>query len=518
MTRISQPGVSVSIASAITNDENQEQRVLFVGQQNGGTATSGALTSNIQNDNSWDTLYGQDSMLAEMIRNARQLNAVSQFDAIGLDDNGSGVDAEITLTVAGTATETGSLIITVGSLNNHTVAATITDADTATLAGDAVAAAINGDATMPFTAVNVVGVVTLTSVNAGTYGNTFGIEIVGTVAGITTVLASSVTGSVDPILTSVFDVVTDTTRYQTVVWPYADATTALRAFLDPRFNATDIVLDGVGVTAAIGSATTLGATYGALNSQSLVVIGDVAAASVDLAFQVPSIFEIPAAIASRVAAIRSLRLTEGANIASFLSGATGTDAFGGPQLAARPYFNTPDSLLPVPGPGTGFTREEIEDLLDDGVTVMGANLAANLVILGETVTTYKTDGGGNPDLSFKFLNFVDTASNVREYFANNLRSRFAQSRLTGGDLVPGIPGANTQLILATVIEFYQTLSGTGFGLTQAGEIPLNTFKLNTTVTLDLATGTATINMESVPLVTQLRQINAVMTIAFSANG
>ena len=99
MTQVSQPGVTVAIAGAITQVANQEQKVLFIGQKTtAGTALSGELITDIQNDNSWDTLFGENSMLAEMIRNAREQNIVTSFAAIGLDDNGTGVKATITIT------------------------------------------------------------------------------------------------------------------------------------------------------------------------------------------------------------------------------------------------------------------------------------------------------------------------------------------------------------------------------------------------------------------------------------
>lgn len=639
MTKVLQPGVNIAIVSAVTEVAAQEQKVLFVGQKtSAGTASNGELISNIQNDNSWDALFGEDSMLADMIRNARALNVLSQFDAIGLSDNGT-VSTTIDIRVSGTAAENGTFVISIGSFNNHTVTAVVANTDTSTAVGTAITAAINGDSTMPFTAVNNAGIVTLTAINAGTYGNTMGLQITGDVEGIALIVLEGIEGAVDPVLTDVFDVIGDT-RYQTIVWPYAGDTLALRTLLDARFNADNNILDGVGITTAIGSASSLSSAYSALNSQSLTVIGDntvdipspptdlvtngdfatdtvwtkgtgwtiaggfgvhasgnvatlsqtitagldegdsyfvqydlvvtagggvtvsvggtagtlristgtytetIVAGSTELIeftpvtdlvgtvtnvelfkltpngikFKVPSVFEIPAVLSSEFGSVRALRRTEGANIASFLAGETGLDAFGGPALSSRPYFNTPFSALPVAPTGVGFTAQEVEDLLGDGVSVMGNNSAANTVILGEMVTTYKTDAGGNPDQSFKFLNFVDTSSAVREYFFNNLRARFAQSRLTDGDLVPGRPMANVALILSTLVEFYSTLSGPEFALTQAGETARNTFLSNTSVTLDLATGVVTVLMGAVPLVTQLRQFNATITIAFSANG
>ena len=160
---------------------------------------------------------------------------------------------------------------------------------------------------------------------------------------------------------------------------------------------------------------------------------------------------------------------------------------------------------------------EIDSLNTSGISTIGNNRAGNQVILGEQVTTYKTDSAGNPDVSFKFLNFVDTSSNAREFFVNNYRNVYAQSRLTGGDLIPGRDMANQASIEATTIGFYNTLSGADFVLTQAGEEARRFFIQNLIVSLDLATGTVTVDMGT-PLVTQLRNLFGTMRIVFSTEG
>ena len=522
MTQISQPTVNVNIVSAVTEVPNDEQRVLFVGQMtSAGSAAGGSLITNIQDDNSWDPLFGPSSMLADMIRNARVLNKVSRFDAIPLDDVGT-VKATITMTVLGTSTSAGSFVISIGSKQNHTVTVAIDTAQDPTAIALAMVAAINGDLTMPFTALSAAGVVTLTADNAGTYGNEMGVQITGTVEGVTSVtLAAGTTGAVDPTLTSVLDVIGDI-RYQTIVWPYSstspDQLNPLITLLDGRFNSSIDVLDGVGITAAIGSSGTLETNYSSLNSQSLVIIGDSSSTVATEYFKVPSVFEIPAVKAAQIGAIRAIRRTEGASIADFLSGEAGLDSFGSPALSSRPYFNTPISTIPISTTTPGYSQSEVESLIDDGISVIGNNSTLTSIIMGEIVTTYKTDAASNLDISFKYLNYVDTSSAVREYFTNNLKARFAQTRLTDGDLVPGRPMANAQLILSTLMEFYNTLSGPDFALTQAGETARNTFISNTTVSVNVAQGSVTILMGAVPLVTQLRTINATMTISFSSAG
>lgn len=513
---INQPRVAVNIVPATTDVSNVPQRILFIGQKvAAGTAVAGALNENILNDNSEDTLFGATSMLAGMIRAAKKLNQVTQMDAIALSDNGSGVAATGTIALTGTsATEAGTLVVRIGSQVNHQYSIAVTLGETPTLIGDAIAAAVNADTDSPVTAVNVTGTVTFTAVNKGTLGNFIGIEVDGSVGGITSTVTGMASGATDPTLTTVFDVV-GTKRYQTIVWPYSADTSVLRTFLDARFNDSNRVLDGVGITGSQDSLANHLSALNLLNSQSLVFIADKAESETN--FKGPAVFEMPQVKSSEFAAIRALRLTDGASVSQFVITTNGPlDSFGGPALASKPYFNTNFPYLPLVKTGRGWNDTEIEQLsgiTGAGGTVIGINSAGNTAIAGEVVTTYKTDSAGNADVSFKYLNYVDTASGAREYFYNNLRARFAQSRLTAGDVLPGRDMANDIVIEAYCTKLYQDLSGPTYVLLQAGETALKYFKDNLTITLDLATGRATIQM-IVPLVTQLREILATMKISF----
>lgn len=517
MTIVSQPDVSVSIVPAATLVPNESHRVLLIGQKNGGTATSGDLQEEFQNDNSWDTLFGADSQVSAMLRAYKKINLDTRVDAIGLDDNGSAVAATGTVVFSGTATEDGSFEVTIGSDTNHKFTVTVTNTDTATTVGGTLETVSNLDAKLPVTAANVIGTVTMTAVNGGTEANRIGLRVTGTVAGLTATISSPgmAGGLNDPVLTTLFDVVGNE-RYQTIVYPFGWGTTDLTAFLDPRFNVTNDVLDGVGVLSTHDTFSNLKTIGDAENSQSLVILG---AKSVSTSTYLgSSLFELDYVLASQFAAVRSLRLTEDASIADFVVADTtgGLDAFGGPAIASLPYFNSVVPNLPIVKPSLGFSRTEIESLLDSSISVIGSNRALNGVIMGEIVTEYKTDTAGNPDDSFKFLNFVDTSSQAREFFFNNLKKEYAQSRLTEGDLVANRSMANEQSIRAFIVSLYQVLTGPDFVLLQAGPDAVRFFKLNLSVSVDLLTGKVTVVMK-VPLVTQLRTIIATMQLAFSVN-
>jgi phage tail sheath gpL-like len=516
MTTINQPKVTTNIIAASTTAENTAQKILFIGQKTAaGTAGTGELFENIANGGAEDALFGPTSMLATLIRANKVRNQQVQIDAIVLNDDGGGSASEGIFTITGTAAADGELVFTIGSDRNHKYSIAITSGDTPTVIGDAVDAAVLADLNSPVTSANVTGVVTITAVNLGTYGDSFPIGISGEVDGVSIAITGMTGGATDPTLTGVFDPVGDR-RYQAIVWPYPDDTTELLAFLDPRFNADGAVLDGVGFTATNATFSNLGSLGDGLNSQSLLIIGGKQENT--QSYKGGDIVEIPMVKAAQFAGYRGLRLdTDGFSIADLVISANGPlDAFGGPALASKPYFNTPFADLSPILPGRGFDATEIETLKDSGISVLGNNLTATGIIAGEMVTSYKTDVAANPDPTFTFLNYVDTASQSREYFSNNYRKRFAQSRLTEGDIIKGRDMANAVVMRSFSKRLYQDLSGVDFVLLEAGEDALKFFNGNMIIAIDKVAGKITTQM-TVPIVTQTREILTTMKIAFSVN-
>jgi phage tail sheath gpL-like len=523
MTIVKLPSVTSSLLPASVKAAIGAQKVLFVGQMtSAGTAVSGALNENIGNDNAWDTLFGLDSMLAAMIRAGRAVNGATQFDAIALDD-AAGTPATGTITFTGPATEAGTLNVYVGSKKNHAYSIAVADTDTETVIAAAVAAAITADTKCPADAIAALGVVTLTAVHDGTFGNTLGVAVEGTVGGVTSTVVAMVSGATDPTLTGVFDVV-GTNRYQAIVWPYDTDLDTLTDFLDPRFNVDNDILDGVGFVSMTDTLANHLTALAAENSESLCINADkleIATA----AYKGPALLEIPVVKAAQFASIRSLRLTEDASIGSFVITRSARDSFGGAALASKPYFNTPHPDLELINTGMGWTDTEIKQLKDVGGWVLGNNRAGNEVISGEVVTTYKTDAAGNPDPTFTFLNYVDTTSAIREYFVNNYRSRYSQFRLTAGALIRGRDSANENSLAAFAAELNSDLGSPDFALTQTGTGTIDgvqvdfdkLFRDNVVVTIDLVNGKAIIALV-VYVIVQLRIIQIPIQIAFSPEG
>jgi phage tail sheath gpL-like len=518
-TKIIQPNVKIAVRGVSQELSVTPHRVLVVGQMlAGGSAVSGELQKEIGNDNSWDTLFDEKSMLASTVRAFKgsvsaPLNRVTRIDGIGLGDAAGSEATGHVIFGSGPATADGTIVVDIGSKRDHSYKLAFTSSDDITDIGDALEALITADSKRQASGANASGDVTITAEHKGTVGNGIGIRVTGSIPGVTIAVTAMSGGATDPTLTTLFDVVVDT-RYQTIIYPSNWDLSVLTDFLDPRFNTSGLLLDGFAVISLTDTFSNLGTVLDAENSQSLGVhcnkIVD------DTLYKGSSVFELDYAIAAQFAAIRAMRLTDGVSISSFVIGEAALDQFGGVHISSKPYFNTPYSHLPIIPIGKGFTSgegSEIKILEDKGGFVLGNNIAGNSIIAGAVVTTYKTDAASNPDLSFKYLNAVDTATAIREFYFNNSKATYAQSRLTDGDLIPRVASANENSVRAFLTGLYVRLTEPEFSLTRSGEVNLAIFKDKLKLTLDLATGGVSGESEF-PIVGQFRNFTFVIKIRF----
>lgn len=505
---VSQPSATLNIVGASQLARVDEQKALIVGQMlAGGSATSGELIQDHPDDASEDALFGQRSHLAGMVREFKKINKRSQLDIIPLDD-GSGTQGTAVYAITGTATEDGTLIFTVVSSQNHQYEVDVTNGDTAEVIGDALDVLTAADSDAPFTTANVTGTVTATAANDGTLCNEWDIRVSGTVAGVEVAVTGWTGGATDPTLTGILDVIANV-RYQTIIWPSVYALTEVQTELDSRFNLTNDVKDGVAIQFLKGTQASLESYVSSINSQSIVVIGNKTVS--ETLRKGTAIPEMPDILAAKFAAIRALRLTDGANLTSILTTVASQDQYGGISIASLPYHNTLILEVGIPQPDDFFTQVEQNSLEDNGIAVIGPNRTYSNIVCGEIVTTYLADAASNPDDSYKYLNYVDTASEARNYYFNNLKSRYAQTRLTDGGLIAGRDMANVSSIRAFCNELWEELADAG--LFQAGRAAKKDFNLNLIITATISTGTVSIDMAPL-LVSQLRVIVGTIQINF----
>ena len=513
MSIVSLPKTTFNLTVAPQPIENSPQKVLFLGQQVTDTNTDRELITNIQPNGQEDTLFGRKSMLAAMIRAYRELDTINRVDAIPFNDAVGAVAATSTVTFVGTATASGTIIFYIQSKVKFVFNVPVAVGDTDLILAAAFASLVNtNDEILVSATDNLDGTVTLTVANEGTVGNFITIEQSGSVGGIVSSITAFAGGTTDPTITgAIFDQVGDT-RYNTIVYPAQYDKSVIATFLNNRFNPTNAIEDGVGVTSQTDTQVNLETEADSLNSQSMVLLGNKPVSSTN--YEGSALFEYDPVISSYWAAIRSLRLTLGVNIPNFLIGPLlASNPVGGPRVAAIPYFNTPISTLATINTANGWTRVEQNSLNDNGVSFAGNNIANNEVIEGQMVTTYLNNTQGQPDTSYKFLNTVDTGSQIREFFFSNNKNEYAQAVLTDGDVVASYQ-VNVDSFNAFQLSLYKLLSEDPYNLTVAGSDFYEFFKNNIQTTFDLASGTITTVM-IVPIVSQVRAINGTVEIAFN---
>lgn len=510
---ILQPETTLNIIGAQTLQQVTAQRALLIGQKTSdGSATAGALSQDVpDSDSAIEAKYGVKSHLTRMIKDFKAINKVTALDVIPLDDDGAAVDATATITVAaGTATADATINVYVFDKTKFNADVAITSGDDQDAIAGKIDAAMSAiEAKFPFVTTSALNVVTFTPSNGGPIYNGAPIGISGSIPGISSLtIAAFASGATNPTLTSIFDVIGNI-RYQTIGWPAAYATTELQTLLDARFNASYRVLDGVGVTGIVDTyANLLGGP--SENSASILYVADKLIDGTDhKGAAIPNLTDQKIAA---FCATRALRLSEDASLTQILTTVSPADQFGGSAISTLPYHNTKILGLTVPLPQDEFSLSEIKQLASDGYTIMGANVAFNAVILNSAVTTYQTNAAGDPDTSFFQLNRVDTSSAIREFYAINLKARYAQSRLTGGDLVARRDIANEESIRSFCKRLYQELAD--LAITEKGADALSDYETTLSVIVDVGAGSITV--DQAPLqVGQVRLIIGTVAVNYS---
>lgn len=174
------------------------KRVLLIGgRTSAGTVDAGTLVR-ITGEGQGATYHGAGSHLAQMVEIARNFSPKSrrvEIWSIGVADDGGGVAATGTIVFAGTATETGKLILLIGG---RRVEIDVAVDDASTDVATAVAAGTYTDTAV--TAGAAVSTVTFTARNDGLSGNDISIVILQNVAGITGTITAMASGATNPDL------------------------------------------------------------------------------------------------------------------------------------------------------------------------------------------------------------------------------------------------------------------------------------------------------------------------------
>ena len=252
-------------------------RILMFGQKTAAGTAVADVPVLVQREDQANILFGDKSILADMLRTFFKVNPALEAWVIPQADNGAGVAATGTFTLTGTATEDGTFSALVAG-RRYQVG--VSSGDTAAAVAADLAAEITADTTATVTAAAVGGVVTVTAVNKGELGNDIDLRVnyyaqnESTPVGLAVAIAQMTGGATNPVITASLASLVGQ-QYTDIVFPYSDDANLdmLEADMAQRWLPVPVSADlGPGQndshvwTAKRGSETTL-ATY-ALNRNS----------------------------------------------------------------------------------------------------------------------------------------------------------------------------------------------------------------------------------------------------------
>lgn len=523
MGTTSRPGIIAQLLAAAGAVPPDPFRELIVGQLGtDATATGGQVVQDVQalTDAQVKSLFGTKGDMINRILKARD-KSKGRFAiwAIGLTP-AAGTAASVELAYTGTATEDGLMSVRPISQSQFSFNVAVVNGDTANAVAVKVKAGLDALASnFPASNALVTDAITLTATDLGTAGNKYSVVHNKIPAGIAVNTNKGLSrdqftsGATDPTVTGIFDDVA-ATRFHTILWPWETNFTEVNDFLSPRNVINNAFLQGVAMiglddTEANIKAVVNGGTP--LNSQNLFFMGNRKVDSVDAIVE-PADWRV-----AEFASIEGLRLTDGTPIAEFVTTTAPLDVVGGPGSASLAYHMTPLAKTTPVDPSLLFDGQEQSNLTDDGFSIVGVNNSVTSTVMGDVVSTYKFDTLGDPDVSFKFLNYIRTGYLALEVYFKLLKSAYSQSRLTGGTLIAGRSIANESSIAAKYLSIYTTLSGADFVLTQAGSDAEKYFFEQLTISADIATGLIT-SSGQLPIVTQIRDFNITFQLNFEIGG
>jgi phage tail sheath gpL-like len=507
-----------------------QQKLLFICQKTAaGTAVEGELYTQLETDLDYEGLAGKDSMGAAMIRAAQKRVENSerkpQFDAIFFDDAGASVAAVGNIIFANdptSATADRTIYVTIGDEDQHEYKLDVKAFDTATVIGDALKALIDADDTVPMTAINTAGDVALTAKNKGEEGNKLTLQVKGYVPGITISITQPTGGSGTPDISGVPTTIQNL-RYQTIVMPETYDYDSIADFLDTRWppSPTGIIKDGALIVCLTDTLANLKTSTDVINKKVVGLFPNKPASidpvgHSDLVIKGAAHPQMNYVIAAKIAAIRALRFTNGADITQYTNAVLQSrDNTGGIHISTLPYHNIPLTDVPLADQRNVWTEEETLELIDAGYAIFGNNVENTAVLIGTVATRYEKNDEGKTDLSYKYLNYLDQTSVVREYFTVNLKETYKNHRLTSGVVVPDENMVDAGEIKAECIKLYGDLAD--LGIMVKGQRAKQLFIDSLIITeFDEALGRITLKFKN-PIVTQVREITGDIQLTFTTS-
>jgi phage tail sheath gpL-like len=349
-----------------------------------------------------DTLFGQGSMLSNMVAAATTANNYTETWALPVEDNSAGAVASGAVTYAGTATVAGTATLYVGGVTvQAAVALGQTAAETAALMVEAIADAPDLPVTAAVDATNSAKVV-ITARHKGVDAGRIDLRTTyytgdAMPAGLSATITAMAGGAANPSQTAVIAAISED-WYHIFAQPWTDSASlsAWATELARRFGPL-VQMDGRAISCTSGSVGTL-ATFGAaLDSPHLVCPGGAGSSYPNPDFVRTAVWS---AIVAYYQAIDPARPLQTLKLTGILA----------PARADR------------------FTWVNRNALLHDGIAT--EKIATDgMVMIERAVTTYRTNAYGRDDTSYLDTETMGVIAYLRYSWPERMAQKFSRMKL-----------------------------------------------------------------------------------------
>lgn len=405
--------------SRAVNALQVQTQILLIGQKLASGTQAAEAQFSVQSLDAARAAAGTGSHFADQVESLLQNNSEIRVTGILLDDDGGGVAATKTATFSGTATEAGTINTFVA---NRRVTTAVAIGDAAATVATNVAASLTSNSNLIMSAAAATAVVTVTAKNKGQWTEKIPFAVNPkedqvTPAGLSVVVADSVTGVTNPDLALAIAVMTDDT-FDYIGQPYNDDTN-LDLFEIELFRRQDAenAFEGHSVNAFRGTFSAAG-TYGDdRNNQHSTTMG-----------------------------IGSSSLSAEHQWSSAYLGQSSKASSADP---AAPWTRLP--LIGIDG-GNEFIKSERNSLLFNGVASFILDPSGKPII-ERGITNYQKNSIGDPDVTFLDSMTPLTLSFFRKSFNQKFSTLYQGYKLIsdGGNISAGEKVTSPELIRGEVI-------------------------------------------------------------------
>jgi phage tail sheath gpL-like len=377
---------------AVRTLPQNKQLMLIVAQRLTTGTVAELIPTQVFSDAEAAAYFGEGSIAHLMVRAAIKANAYLDLTVCALDDSASTPVARVhTLVIANNATSSGTLTLYVGNVRYQIGIATD---DTPTIIGTALKAALDNDASLPFTVAHTTGTLVFTAKNKGTVANQIDFEATVTAGAVTATFTATTAGSVDPDIDDALDAVF-AKDYDIVASPFNDATSL--AALKTHLDSISGPMEQRPCTGVFG--------YDGVLADCTTLTGNVNSGRILCAYlrgtKSPA-YEIGAAMAAVMAF---------------------------EEDPARPLNTLALTGIAAPPVASRLSRTEQETLLYNGVTPIevGPGEVSQIV---RAVSTYIHDAQGIDDVSLLDITTIRTLDYVRLAIRTRVALRFPREKLS----------------------------------------------------------------------------------------